>query len=497
MKYLLTSREMKQADCNTIEHFRIPSMVLMERAALGVAGVIEEEDIKNCTVGIVCGAGNNGGDGFAVARILYLKGYSVMLCFVGDEKRMTEQCRAQWDICQQYGVPSSGDIHAMKQCDVVVDAIFGVGLTREIAGEYADIISYLNGLVVRKIAIDMPSGICADDGRVLGCAFRADITVTFAFEKVGQRIYPGREYCGRVVLCDIGITAHAFLASNPQYAMLEESDLHMLPTAPKDGNKGSMGKVLLIAGSEEMAGAAYLAAHSAMATGCGMVKVYTPRQNRDMILTRLPEAIVVCYENFDKDECISLMQWADVIAIGPGMGQTQRAGSLVKCVIQNASVPVVADADALNYLAKTPELLRGPHTEMIITPHIGEMSRLTGNPISYVKEHRLSVCEEFAREYQVICVLKDASTVVAAPYEMTFINASGSAGMATAGSGDVLTGVLAALIAMGLSVSEVASIGVYLHGLAGEKAAQNSGIHGMLASDLIWGIKEIYKERGL
>ncbi|MDD6193740.1 MAG: NAD(P)H-hydrate dehydratase [Lachnospiraceae bacterium] len=497
MKYLLTSREMKQADHNTIEHFHMPDMVLMERAALGVVEVIENEDVRNKTIGVVCGAGNNGGDGFAVARLLYLKGYSVILCFVGDENKMTEQCRAQRDICQQYEIPISCDVHDIEMCHVVVDAIFGVGLSREITGTYTEIISYMNGLNAKKIAVDMPSGICADDGRVLGCAFKADCTITFAFGKVGQRIYPGREYCGRIVLVDIGIAECAFGTNKPQYMMLEEGDLDTLPFAPVDANKGSMGKVLLIAGSEEMAGAAYLAAHSAMVTGCGLVKVYTPRQNRDIILSRLPEALLVCYDKFDEKECISLMQWADVVAIGPGLGQSSSAGSLVRCVLQNAAVPVVADADALNYLAKHPELLRGPHTEMIVTPHIGEMSRLTGNPISYVKDHRLSVCEGFAREYQVVCVLKDATTVVAAPYEVSYVNTSGSAGMATAGSGDVLTGILAALIAMGLSVSEGVPLGVYLHGLAGEKAVKETGVHSMLASDLIKGIKMIYKERGL
>ena len=497
MKYLLTSREMKQADSNTIEHFQVPSMVLMERAALGVADIIEKENSSEHTIGIVCGAGNNGGDGFAVARILYLKGYSVFVAFVGDAHKMTPECKLQREICETYQIPIYDNVSDLEQCDVLVDAMFGVGLTRQVTGKYADVISYINERKARKYAIDMPSGICADDGNILGCAIRVDCTVTFAFEKVGQYIYPGREYCGQLVCIDIGITNHSLLDSKPQYRKIDEADLEMLPQASKDANKGSMGKVLLIAGSEDMAGAAYLAAHSAMVTGCGMLKIYTPKQNRDMILSRIPEAIVVGYDTFHEKECIELMQWADVIAIGPGLGQSATASALVRLVLQSAAVPIIADADALNCLAKQPDMLQQPHTDMVITPHIGEMARLTGNPILYVKTHRLAVCREFAQKYQVVCVLKDATTVVSDSYSVSHINASGSASMATAGSGDVLTGLLAALIAMGLPASKATPLGVYLHGLAGEKAARMQSIHGTLASDLIEGIKMIYKERGL
>lgn len=497
MKYLLTSREMKQADNNTMEHFKVPSMVLMEQAAYQVVAVIDKLDISDKQIGVVCGPGNNGGDGFAVARILYLKGYAVSICFVGDDDKMSDECKTQKDICKQYQIPITKEICCLDTCNVLVDAILGVGLTREVTGEYAEIISHVNGQNAYKVAVDIPSGISADDGQIMGCAIKADCTVTFAFEKIGHCIYPGREYCGRVVLADIGITDHSLLDHKPQYGMLDDEDLKRLPKVSPDANKGSMGKVLLIAGSEEMAGAAYLAAHSAMITGCGMVKVYTHRQNRDMILSRLPEAIVVCYDKFDEKECISLMQWSDVIAIGPGLSQSQIAESLVRCVLQNAAVPVVADADALNIIAKHKEILRQPHTDMIITPHIGEMARLTGNPILYIKDHRLPVCREFAQEYQVICVLKDATTVVSNPYGEMHINTTGTPGMATAGSGDVLTGIMAALIAQGLSSQEAAPLGVYLHGLAGEKAEESNGIHSMLASDLMQGMKMIYKERGL
>ena len=497
MRYLLTSREMKQADGTTIEHFGVSSMVLMEQAAQSVVSVIEEEGIENKTIGIICGPGNNGGDGFAVARILFLKGVDVSVFFVGCQDKMTPECKEQMAICKKYGIPMVDEIANLNGCDILVDAIFGVGLTREVSGVFANVISTMNQMKARKIAIDMPSGVNADDGGILGVGFQADITITFAFEKVGQFLYPGKSYCGQVVLAHIGITKHSLMEHTPQHKMLCEEDLLRLPTAPKDANKGSLGKVLLIAGSEEMAGAAYLSAGSALITGCGMVKVYTHAKNRDIIISRLPEAIVVCYDKFDEKECMSLLSWADVVAIGPGIGQSQVAVSIVHCVMQNTSVPLVMDADALNIVAKDTEILRKPHTDMVLTPHMGEMARLTNNPILYLGDHRLPVCSEFAREYQVICVLKDATTVISTPYGQMHINASGTPAMATAGSGDVLTGIIASLIAQGLSATEAAPLGVYLHGLAGEYAQRSCGTHSMLASDLMHGIRMIYIERGL
>lgn len=497
MRYILNRREMKQCDSQTIHQYGIPSMVLMERAALSVVSFLHKENMLKSSVGIVCGSGNNGGDGFAIARLLMLQKVPVRVVFVGDDSRMTEDCRKQRLICENYGLKVETDIQCLEQCGVLIDALFGIGLSREIVGEDAECIRQCNDFDAVKIAIDMPSGISADDGQILGTAFCADETITFGFAKIGQMIYPGKKYCGRLHVVDIGITEHSLGEPKPMCRALEMSDLDLLPVLQPDANKGSHGKVLLIAGNTHMAGAAYLAGYSAMISGIGMVRIYTPTCNRTSILSQFPEAIVVGYEQWDEQELLEQLQWADVVAIGPGIGQDDVAENLVRVTLQNAEVPMVVDADALNLLAKHRDWLASAHTEMILTPHLGEMSRLTDNPIMFIQEHKLAVCQEFAKTYRVICVLKDAATVISDPYAAIYLNPTGNAGMATAGSGDVLTGLIAGLVAQGMTPEQAAAVGVYLHGMAGDRAAQQQGMHSMVASDIIDGIKLIYKERGL
>lgn len=497
MRWLLNSREMKQADATTMQHFGIPSMVLMERAALGVVDCMEHMDIAFGKVGIVCGSGNNGGDGFAIARLLFLKGYDVCICFVGEETKCTEDCLRQKHICEQYQIPYTTDWKQLKDRDTVLDAIFGIGLQRDITGNFFDVISYVNTLNAIKIAVDIPSGVSADDGKILGVGFQADVTITFGFAKVGQKIFPGRNYCGMLQVVDIGVSEQSLKDTNPQFRYLDVEDLEELPKTAMDANKGSVGKVLLIAGSDEIAGAAFLAAYSALSCGCGMVKVYTTEKNRDVLMTKLPEALVVCYDKYNEKQVLELMQWADAIAVGPGIGQSKTAVQLVSHVITYATVPLVIDADALNIIAKQPNLLKQPHTEIVVTPHIAEMARLTDNSNLYVLDHKLALAQEFAKDYQVICVLKDAATITAFPYNGGVINDSGTPGMASAGSGDVLTGLLVSLIAQGVAPATAVPLGVYLHGLSGEVAAMENSVHGMCASDIVDGMKRIFKERGL
>ena len=497
MEYLLNSKEMKQLDENTIHNYGIMSEVLMERAALGVVELIEKNPWQDKNILVVCGSGNNGGDGFAVARILFQKGYSVGICALGEVSHMTKECQAQREVCLKLQIPFCDECEDTGEWNIIIDGLFGIGLKREIQGIYKTLLEKLNAMDAIRIAIDIPSGVFADDGSVPGSAFMADYTVTFGYRKVGHMLYPGKNYCGEVILKDIGIVDKEESRSFFSHKALEKSDLDLLPGLEKNLNKGSAGKVLLIAGSEEMAGAAYLAGLGALTCGCGMVKIYTHKRNRNVILSLFPEAIVVCYEKFDEKQLVELMKWASAIAVGPGIGTSSIAGQIVDTVVKYASVPVVIDADGLNIIAKKPGILKQPHTEIVVTPHMAEMARLTDNPILYVSEHKLSVCQEFATEHQVICVLKDGATLTTIPYEDIFINRSGSPAMATAGSGDVLTGVIVSLIAQGMEPSIAAPLGVYLHGLAGETAAKQTSMHGLVASDIIQGIKMIFWERGL
>lgn len=489
MEWILNAKEMKSCDSNTIEYYGIPSLVLMERAALKTVEFLEENHCNLKKVLAVCGTGNNGGDGLAVARLLHLKGIQVEALILGDKKKFTKETQSQYHTCLQYHVPI---IEHLDRDDytVVLDALFGIGLTRNLEGEYARLIEQLNELSCEKIAIDIPSGISADNGSVIGIAFRADATVTFAYRKLGHVFYPGNSYTGELSVADIGIDRHSWLEKRPGTCAFTKEDLSGLLIRKPDGNKGTFGKVLIVAGTAGMAGAAYFSAKAAYKSGCGLVRIYTSEENRIILQTKLPEAIITTYsgKRLDTSQLIEALAWADVIVAGPGLGSDDTAEVILQNILKNAAVPVVLDADALNLIARDSTVLRKPHTDIVVTPHLGEMSRLSNVSISYLKENLITAAEEFSREYNVICVLKDAKTVTAVPYGKTYLNISGNDGMATGGSGDVLSGVIGGLIAQGIRAEEAAPAGVYWHGLAGEAASAACGCHGTLASDIIEGL---------
>lgn len=491
MKYLVNSREMKYCDTNTIEHFKIPSMVLMERAALRVVEVIEKEQLSYQTVLVVCGSGNNGADGMAVARMLHLKGKEVSVYLAGEKDRFSPQAKEQYEILSQYQVPFVQDLEGSY--DMVLDAVFGIGLSRQLDDKMATLMNRLNEMTGHKVAVDIPSGVSADNGAVMGAAFRADFTVTFAYKKVGMVLYPGAAYCGKLHVCDIGIEEHSWLDKKPSVYEVTKDDLALIQNRADDSNKGSFGKVLIIAGSVNMAGAAVLSAKAAYAAGCGLVQVFTPEENRVILQTAVPEAILKTYSAKKPEQELlnESLSWADVIVIGPGLGRSEGARQMVKTTLKNAAVPMVVDADALNLIAEDVNCLMKPHTEMIVTPHLGEMARLNGNAVSYIKENIVESAEDFARTYNVITVLKDTRTVTSVPYGKTYINTAGNNGMATAGSGDVLSGILGSLIAQGTPPEEAAPYGVFLHAVAGDAQAELTGKHALTAGAMIEGIAKV------
>ncbi len=492
MRYLVNSREMKRYDANTTEYFKIPSLLLMERAAVAAAEELKSR-LSGGRVLIVCGTGNNGGDGLAVGRILKLSGINADLVLYGNRGKATEENKKQQEILAAYRFELSERIPEGIEYEMVVDAVFGVGLTRPIEGGYYDLIEYMNTLHGLKVALDIPSGVSADNGAILGTAFRADVTVTFAFEKAGLYLWPGCGAAGTVVLKEIGITEESFFGEKPAVCVLEDADLALLPKRPSHSNKGTFGHLLVIAGSPGMAGAAYLAAKSAYACGTGLVRIFTPEENRQILQTGLPEAVLTVYDakNPDMAELERAMNWADAVLCGPGLGQTTAAMRLVEAVLHFAVSPVVFDADALNLIAKKRELFSQIRTETVITPHLGEFSRLTGEDISDIASAFLEKARETAEKYNIICVLKDEHTAVAVPGALTCLNLSGNSGMATAGSGDVLAGLLSGLLAQGIGGNLAAPLAVYLHGMAGDAAAEKTGEAGLMASDLIWGIRDV------
>lgn len=496
MKWVLDSAQMKQCDSNTMEHYGMLSPVLMERAAYSVfEEILAAVPDRTSPVLAACGAGNNGGDGLALARLLYLRGYPVDVLFAGNEEKASPEARRQLAIVRNYGIPVYTELPE-KTYAVVADSLFGIGLSRAVGGRYAELIAALNAMEGFKVAVDICSGISADSGAVMGTAFRADLTVTFGFAKLGHLLYPGAEYAGRVVVKEIGIDEHSLLSVRPMAGCYGAEDLSRLPARACRTNKGSYGRLLIFAGSRNMAGAAAFAAKAAYACGSGLVQVVTRECNRGIIQTLVPEAVLTTWNReTDMDAFVTeQLSRADAVAAGPGLGTGKHAGELVHTLLKSARVPCVLDADALNLIAAHPQWLREAAAPLIVTPHMGEMSRLTGRTVPELLADPLTAACAFAADFRTVTVLKDARTVVSLPDGFSWINTTGNNGMATGGSGDVLTGVIGSLLGQGMAVEDAAPLGVFLHGMAGDVMAGRVGKRGMTASDLITGLREIGRE---
>ncbi|MDD3253865.1 MAG: NAD(P)H-hydrate dehydratase [Lachnospiraceae bacterium] len=498
MNYVVTGAQMKQIDRDTIERIGIPSMVLMERAALAVAEAAEERAAQagGRRILAVCGTGNNGADGIAAGRILKGRGYDVTVLLTGDPEHATAEHRAQQAIAEQLEVPVvQADDFVFGDYDVILDALFGIGLSREIAGTCKELMVLLTEQYqkrgVRVVAVDIPSGIQADTGAVMGIALQADVTVTFGYRKTGLLLFPGRSCAGRLVVADIGFSDVSVKRSGWDGMVLGAEDRKVLPARQMDGNKGTFGKVLVIAGSRGMSGAAYLSALAACRTGAGLVKILTVSENREILQNLLPEAIVAVYDPetlAETAEFRTLLEeqcdWADAIVLGPGLGQESYVEYMVEAVLSHAYVPIVLDADGLNSVAAHPYLTQYFTENVIVTPHMGEMARLCATTVSELKQDPVHAAREYSGRYRVVCVLKDAATVIADKDGTLYVNASGCSAMAKGGSGDVLSGVIAGLLARGMEYTDAAAYGVYLHGVAGEAAAKEYGENGVLARDI-------------
>lgn len=495
MKILVTQKEMQMLDENTTEFFHVPSIVLMEKAALLAVQEIENRITKFDKILITCGCGNNGADGIAIARMLSQKQYDVTIQILGTKKEDGSLFSTQLEIYRAYGYKEYEN-ESISEFTVIIDAIFGVGLSREITGEYFEWIDTYNQTKALKIAIDIPSGVDATSGQIHKIAFVSDLTVTFGFDKVGLHLWPGDECVGEVVLCDIGITNESWMDKKPSVYSLEKKDLDFLPVRKPHSNKGTYGTLLVFAGGTHMAGAAVFVAKAAYRMGCGIVKVITSKSNKAEILSNVPEAVLCTYEkSYQEIDIKSELDKADGIVIGPGLGVDEEAKNLLEFVLKNRGhVPCVLDADALNMIAKDDMILpekKEDRDGIIMTPHLGEMSRLTNDAVSFLQTHLIKSAKEYADEQEVVLVLKDYHSVIAYPYEEAFLNLSGCNGMATAGSGDVLSGIMGSLLAQGLDAKQAAALGVYVHGMAGEHANKKMNNASIMASDIIEGLKEI------
>ncbi len=495
MQYLLTDEQIKQVDEWTIHHVGIPAMVLMERAAMAVCSRVIDRITKKDRILVLSGMGNNGADGIAVARILKESGYKVSLWPIGNREKATPEWTEQYKIAQVLDVNIINNV-AVNEYTVIVDALFGVGLQREITGEYKDVIDKVNASNALVFSIDVPSGVDAARGRVHGVAIKAHITVTFGYQKLGLVLYPGTEFAGKVIVEDIGFPKKAVDVIKPDTFSYNISDLENLPVRKNRSNKGTYGKVLIIAGSRNMAGACFLSAKAAYRMGAGLIKILTVEENREIIQGMLPEAILTTYQpallknKIEVDRIINEIAWATTIVIGPGMGVNQSSEHLLQIVLREAKIPVVVDADAINLLAGWQSDTIDLPDNIILTPHLKEMAGLLHCSTETVKENLYDIAKSATKERGFVLALKDARTLVTNGVKV-YVNQSGNHGMATGGSGDVLTGIIAAMAAAGLSPFEAACLGVYIHGVAGDEARKVRGTYSMMASDIVEALSKI------
>lgn len=412
---------------------------------------------------------------------------------------MSPDCQKQLSIAENLSVPISNDTD-LDAYNIIIDAIFGIGLDRPVTGTYKDWITAVNSASEngsKVIAVDTPSGIHTDSGQIMGTAVHADRTVTFGYIKKGLVLYPGASCAGKVICRDIGFDPAAAKTIGLQYITYTKEDYKRLPKRYADSHKGTYGHVLVIAGSKNMAGAAYFSALAAYRMGAGLVTLYTPESNRCILQQLLPEAVLKTYPDTapDLSALSDQLNNYQAIILGPGLGQNAASENIVRTVTaSDIKIPLIIDADGLNILSKNMEWLSKSTVPTVITPHMKELSRLTGHNIQYLKENLVQVCETFTREYGVICIAKDTRTMIIDNSETIYINLSGNNGMATGGSGDILTGIIAGLCAQHMPLSEAARLGVYLHGCAGDTAAFNKGFHSMTASDVLNAIPELLKE---
>lgn len=487
MQLWVNAAQMKAADQYTIQKLGVPSLELMEHAAQACVQVLEDEKFDLSHVCVVCGSGNNGGDGFAIARILQNNRYSVETFCVGNPEHYTEETQEQMYRLQECGGKITYGMPQEDSYSVIIDAVFGVGLSRKVEGRYRQVIEQMNRMRGTKFAVDIPSGLSATTGCILGCAFKADYTVTFQLKKIGLELSQGRTMAGKVIVPDIGISTDS-ICEDQEIVRTAGKDIYrkMLPDRPEDSNKGTYGRLLVIAGSKGMAGAAYLNAHAAYMTGAGLVRIYTSSDNREILQTLLPEAIITTYEEYNKEDLLSLLTWADGVCIGSGLGMSRLSEKILKTVIEYVKVPCLIDADGLNLLAENNNYLNQmAERRFVITPHMKEMSRLTGTPVEELKADRIQILKDFISRYRITCVLKDSRTLIASEEKGIRMNLTGNSAMAKAGSGDVLAGVISGWMVQGKEAEDAAELGTYIHGLSGDLAKFEKGVYSVMARDLI------------
>ncbi len=501
---VVTAKEMREIDRKTIVEYGIPGMVLMERAGLAVSRRIKELFGRRKIV-VISGRGNNGGDGLVVARHLVNEGWDARVFLAAERQEMSADAQAQCRIAEAFGVPLRSIAELLSEHRTVlgphvavVDALFGTGLTKPLSGIEADVVKLINGCGLPILSIDIPSGISSDDGQVLGTAVKATCTVTFGLPKRGHLLHPGASCAGRLFIEDIGFPRGLLEAETLTVDWLERSAVaRMVPRRDAYSHKGHYGHVLIVAGSKGKTGAARMAAAACMRSGAGLVTLGVPASLSDVFQSVVTEEMTLALPDTKEGALSSrasgvlldfVRRNARTVAIGPGTGVTEYMKKILLDLVVKSPCPVVIDADGIRCLQGRADILRGASAPVVLTPHPGEMESLlreSGMTVFEIEKDRIKAALFCAKECGAHVVLKGVPTVIAHPDGRVFINATGNPGMASAGSGDVLTGMVAGLLAQTGDPLRACILGVYLHGLAGDVAASRKGHHSLIASDII------------
>lgn len=515
MQLIVGAGDMQKFDRAAIGKYSIAGLVLMENAGRAFVEELERHraPLRGRSVVIVCGGGNNGGDGFVIARHLVNRGALVTVVSLASPREIKGDARANIAILQHMvkagceglairEIRSSKVFSKLGQPDIIVDAIFGTGFSGETSGIHRGAIEWINGSAAYVAAVDIPSGVNASSGMVDGVAVQADLTVTMGLGKIGQYVGAGRDHAGAVVVADISIPEFIMKPGPGSTFRVHSNDVAgILPRRPVSAHKYSVGKVFVLGGSRGLTGAPFMCSQSAMKAGAGAVILGVPSSVHSILARKVTEVMVAPLPETE-DGTISLaaiggisthLKWADVIAIGPGLSFHDETRKLVIQLLASVAKPIVLDADGLNSVSDDLSAIKKRKAPTIITPHAGELGRMIKTDVKVIERERVETARSSSKDLNCVVVLKGAPTATATPDGSVFLNSSGNPGMATAGAGDVLTGTIAGLMAQGMKPDEAAYGGAFIHGLAGDYAAKAFGERSLLAADILDHLPHVFK----
>ena len=489
--------EVRNLDRRATEEFGLTEEILMENAGVSSYFVILNEfGVQGKRFIVFCGIGNNGGDGFVVARKIHSMGGDVKVFLLGDRNKLSGAAKVNFDIISRMAidirdVTSIEDIRgATYHCDAIIDAIFGTGLSRETSGIYKNAIDLINESNKKVFSLDISSGVNGDTGEVMGTAIKSAYTISYGLPKIGNMLYPGFDLCGKLYVSHISFPPSLY---NNDSMKLHLNELVKLPQRDKDTHKGSYGRALFISGASNYLGAPYFAALSFLKAGGGLSYLATPRSISPFLAGKGSEVVFVPQKETtsgslalgSKEALLEFSKSVNIVILGPGLSLNTETQELVRELVKEIKAPLLIDGDGITAIAADIELVKARQAPTILTPHSGEMARITKTGVDELNKDRINVLQKTSRELNAIIVLKGAHSLIGYPDETVYINTSGNPGMATAGSGDALTGTIAAMYGLGLSIEEAARIGVFIHGLSGDLAAHEKGEDGITAQDIV------------